>query len=193
MSDSARTFIAVEVPWEVKDRARQLIAQLRETSASVKWVRPEDMHWTLKFLGNLELNEIPAICNAVSRAVEPLAAFDVEAFAAGAFPDLLRPRTVWIGMGEGSEQMIELHDAIEFELGKLGFRAENRRFRPHLTIGRVRNSDEEGIVELGKLIQRHAEFESGLSVVDEVVVFSSHLGREGPTYEPLAHCELRGH
>jgi 2'-5' RNA ligase len=192
MSEILRTFIAVEIPAEIKQRAARMIGELRDTAAKVKWVAPEHMHWTLKFLGNLDMNEIPAVCAAVKQAVEPLACFDVEAWGAGAFPDVKRPRTVWVGMGDGSEQMIELHDAIEFELAKLGYRSENRRFRPHLTIGRVRQSPA-GIPELGRLIQKHAEFDGGVSLVDEVVVFSSELGPDGPTYEPLCHAELKGH
>jgi 2'-5' RNA ligase len=191
MADIVRTFIAVEIPGEVKSRASQLIAQLRTGPAKVKWVAPRHMHWTLKFLGDVDLLETPKICEAVARAVEPLAPFDVEARGAGAFPDVLRPRTVWIGVGTGSEQMIELHDAIEYELAPLGYRPENRRFRPHLTIGRVRNSPT-GIDELGRLIEQHADFASGLSTVYEVMIVSSELGPDGPTYEVLGHADLKG-
>lgn len=191
MAETLRTFIAVEIPWEVKDRARKLIDELRRAEASVRWVAPEHMHWTLKFLGEVGMLDIPDVCAAVQRAVEPLAPFDVAAEGAGAFPDIHRPRTVWVGMGEGSEPMIELHDAIEHELSKLGFRSENRRFRPHLTIGRVRQSPD-GIGELGRLLQQHADFDSGLSMVEEVVVFSSELTPKGPSYEPLCHVELKG-
>jgi 2'-5' RNA ligase len=192
MANLVRTFIAVEIPWEVKDKAQRMIAQLRASEAKVKWVAPEHMHWTLKFLGNVDMLEIPAVCEAVKRAVEPLAGFDLEALGAGAFPDVRRPRTVWVGTGRGSEQMIELHDAIEFELAKLGYRSENRRFRPHLTIGRVRQSPQ-GIDELGRLIEKHAAFDGGVALVDEVVVFSSDLGPDGPAHEPLCHAELKGH
>jgi 2'-5' RNA ligase len=88
--------------------------------------------------------------------------------------------------------MVELHDAIVFELAKLGYRSENRRYRPHLTVGRVRQSPQ-GIGELGRLIEAHAAFDGGVSLVDEVVVFSSELGPDGPTHEPLCHVELKGH
>lgn len=192
MSNVVRTFVAVEIPLEVKDRAQRMIGQLRATAAKVKWVAPEHMHWTLKFLGNIDMLEIPAVCEAVKQAVEPLAAFDLEARGAGAFPDVRRPRTVWVGTGRGTDQMIELHDAVEFELAKLGYRSENRRFRPHLTVGRVRQSPQ-GIGELGRLIEQYAEFDGGVSLVDEVVVFSSELGQDGPTHEPLCHVELKGH
>jgi 2'-5' RNA ligase len=191
MSETVRTFIAVEIPAEVKEHARRLIGRLDTTQAKVKWVGAEAMHWTLKFLGEVDLLEVPAICQAVSRAVEPFTPFDVEARGAGAFPDTRRPRTVWIGMGEGTRDMIALHDAIERELAELGYREEGRRFRPHLTIGRVRSSPQ-GIDELGRLVEKNADFESGLSTVYEVVVFSSQLGPQGPTHEPLGHAELKG-
>jgi 2'-5' RNA ligase len=192
MSNIVRTFVAVEIPLEVKDRASRMIAQLRQAPAKVKWVEPAQMHWTLKFLGNVDMLEIPPVCEAVTRAVEPLAAFDIEARGAGAFPDARRPRTVWIGTGAGSEQMIELHDAIEFELAKLGYRSENRRFRPHVTIGRVRQINA-AAGELGRLIEKHADFDGGVSLVDEVVIFSSQLTPDGPIHEPLCHAELKGH
>ena len=192
MSDVIRTFVAVEIPAEVKDRAGKLIAQLRAAGAKVKWVGPEAMHWTLKFLGDVDILETPQICQAVARAVEPLKPFDVGARGAGAFPDVQRPRTVWVGMGQGAEPMIEMHDRIDRELAKLGYRGENRRFRPHLTIGRVRASPPREIQELGRLLAEHADFESGLSTVYEVVVFSSELGPDGPTHEPLGHAELKG-
>ena len=192
MPDTVRTFIAVEIPPEVKQRARQLIGRLSATPAKVKWVGPEAMHWTLKFLGDVEMIEVPAICQAVERAVAPFAPFDVEARGASAFPDARRPRTVWVGMGQGTDEMFVLHQAVERELAKLGYREEGRRFRPHLTIGRVRSSSPEGIGELGRLVAANADFESGLSTVFEVVIFSSQLGPKGPTHEPLGHAELKG-
>ncbi len=192
MAKLVRTFVAVEIPFDVKERARKMIAGLQGTDAKVKWVAPQHMHWTLKFLGPVGMVDIPPVCEAVKRAVEPLACFDVEVKGAGAFPDVQRPRTIWVGMGKGTEQMIELHDAIEFELAKLGYRSENRRFRPHVTVGRVRQSPR-GIGELGRLVGEQADFDGGVSLVDEVVVFASELGPDGPTYEPLCHAELKGH
>jgi 2'-5' RNA ligase len=191
MADIIRTFVAVEIPFEVKDRAGQLIGRLLAAPAKVKWVAPAHMHWTLKFLGDVDMIEIPDVCQAVTRAVEPFRPFDVEVRGAGAFPDVRRPRTIWVGMGTGTEAMIALHDAIDHELSQLGYRSENRRFRPHLTIGRVRQSPQ-GIDELGRLVQKNADFASGLSTVYEVVVFSSELGPDGPTHEPLCHVELKG-
>jgi 2'-5' RNA ligase len=190
MADVVRTFIAVEIPAEVKDHANRLIARLQTAGAKVTWVAPRNMHWTLKFLGDVDMLETPKICEAVARAVEPLAPFDVEARGAGGFPDTRRPRTVWIGMGQGTAELAELHDAIERELAGLGYPKDNRRFRPHLTIGRVRGAT--AIEELGLLVEKNADFASGLSTVYEVIVFASELGPDGPTHEPLGHAELKG-
>ncbi len=191
MPEIVRTFIAVEIPGEVRQRAAQLVKQLQAAPARVRWVEPDHLHWTLKFLGDVDLRDIPAVCDAVTEAVSPLAPFDIAAQGAGAFPTLSNPRTVWIGVGEGSEAMIELHDRIDQALQPLGFRPEGRRFRPHATIGRVRNSPD-GIAELGQLLKSHQDFDSGLTTVYEVTIFASELGRDGPTYEPLGHAELLG-
>lgn len=191
MAELVRAFVAVEIPPEIRERAARLIARLRAAPVKATWVSPQTLHWTLKFLGDVPLVDMPEICQAVSAAVEPLAAFDIEARGAGAFPTPERPRTVWIGAGEGNDAMVALHDAVETELAKVGFRREGRRFRPHLTIGRIRQAGA-GMRDLARLLQENADFDGGLSTVFEVAIISSQLTKEGPIYEPLGFAELRG-
>jgi len=191
MRRRVRTFVAVELPGEVRNRACQLIESLRRSSeTNVRWVTPDQLHWTLKFLGDVDLLEIPEICRRLSTAVAPLAPFDVAARGVGAFPDTLRPRTVWIGMREGLESMIALHAVVENVLADLGFRQEQRRFRPHITLGRVRGAAPGDQQEFAERLKEYADFEAGISSVFEVAVFSSHPGPKGPIYEPLGHAEL---
>jgi 2'-5' RNA ligase len=190
MSRPLRTFVAVSASHEVRTRAAQLIGELSTTAAKVRWVEPGNLHYSLKFLGDVELIELPKVCEAVVRAVHEKPPFEFIARGAGAFPDFRRPRTVWLGVDEGSESMIELNAAVERELAPMGFRREQRRFRPHLTIGRVRGI--EGLHELGQLVRQHADFVGGVVSVDEVIVYSSELGPSGPTYEPLATATLDG-
>ena len=191
MRDSLRTFVAVELPGEIKQLAAGLIERLRPTAANVKWVTPDQMHWTLKFLGEVDLVDVSRICTRVAEAVAPLVPFDVEVWGAGAFPDLSNPRTIWLGARNGTDEFVALHTAVERSLDSLGFRAEQRRFRPHVTLGRVRNSPS-GIDELADLLRQNAEFDAGPAPVFEVTVFSSELGPQGPRYEPLGHAELQG-
>ena len=191
MAQRVRTFVAVEAPPEVRSRATELIQRLKAVDARVKWVEPHNLHWTLKFLGNVEMVEIPEVCSAVEEAAKSLPAFDLEARGAGAFPNLRNPRTIWLGVGQGADEMVELHRAVERSLAKLGFREERRRFRPHITIGRVREGGAP-VNELAELLQESADFEGRNSTVFNVTVFSSQLGREGPQYEALAHIDLQG-
>ncbi len=122
-------------------------------------------------------------------AVAGLKAFDLEVCGVGAFPEPSRPRTVWIGTGRGTEEMVEVHQRLDSALGEAGFRTEGRRFRPHLTIGRVRNSPD-GFDELAAAIENESEFQAGIMRVDELLIFSSRLERSGPVYEILGRAEL---
>ncbi len=190
MSQYIRAFVAVEAPPEIQARAAQLIARLRSTPAKVHWAKPDQMHWTLKFLGDVKLLEAARICEAVAAAVAEVKPFDIEAVGVGAFPDIHRPRTIWLGAGEGSEAMIALQEAIEARLAEIGFRPEARRYRPHLTLGRVRGQS--GLAELSERIAAEAGFDGGLTTIYETAVMSSDLTREGPVYHSLGHAELGG-
>ena len=158
------------------------------TGADVRWVRPEHLHLTLKFLGDVDLRDIPDVCNAVAQAAASVPPFNLRIAGAGAFPSLDRPRTVWLGADEGVEEMQALHDQIDTALAGLGYRAEQRRFRPHLTIGRARSADR----ALADALEKNAEYVAGVIDVDEVVTFSSELERSGPIHEPLASAPLGG-
>jgi 2'-5' RNA ligase len=185
-----RTFVAVTTSPDVRRRALELVELLRGTAGDVKWVEAENLHWTLQFLGDVDELDTPAVCEAVAAAVSDLDPFELEAHGAGAFPSADRPRTLWLGAGGGSKEMIALQEAIQRRLGKLGFRGEARRFVPHLTLGRAgrRGRPESLAAELSGL----ADFDAGSMLVDEVTVYSSRLGREGPTYEVLARARLSG-
>jgi 2'-5' RNA ligase len=191
MKRTIRTFVAVEITAAVRARAAELIQALRASPAEVKWVEPENLHLTLKFLDEVPVGEISRVCEAVAAGANRLRPFELEVHGAGAFPNAGRPRTIWLGSREGSEPMVALHREVEGALGKLGFRKEHRRFQPHLTIGRVRRGGP-AVAELGNLVWRHAEFAAGRLTVQEVVVFSSQLDRAGPIYEALGRAPLGG-
>lgn len=184
-----RTFIAVEAPGEIVARASKLVAQLQAAGADVKWVEPENMHFTLKFLGGVRDRDLGEVCLALSQATRDLKPFEIDVRGAGAFPDVARPRTLWLGVGAGGDEFNTLFTALEDKLADLGYRQEGRRFQPHLTLGRVRNSSP-GSRELAGILRELAEFEAGPMYVDEVVLFSSEHGRDGPLYEAISHAEL---
>jgi 2'-5' RNA ligase len=183
-----RTFIAVAASFEIRAAARKLAGQLAAAAGDVKWVAPENLHWTLQFLGEIDTLEVPAVCAAVSSAVANLEVFDLEARGAGAFPSPDRPRTLWIGAGVGAQAMVALHAAIQKKLDHLGYRGEHRRFVPHITLGRARGKSHPRslIRELAGL----AEYDAGTMLVDEVTVYASELGPDGPIYDVLSHAPL---
>jgi RNA 2',3'-cyclic 3'-phosphodiesterase len=183
-----RTFIAVAASSQIRQAARKLAGLLSAAAGDVKWVEPENLHWTLQFLGDVEQCEIPALCSAVSTATQQLESFDLQARGAGAFPSANRPRTLWLGAGAGAQAMVALHAAIQKNLDRFGYRSEQRRFVPHITLGRAgRKAPPRSLIrELASL----SEFDAGSMLVDEVTVYSSRLGPGGPTYEVLAHAPL---
>jgi len=186
-----RTFVALEVSESVRARAAELIAKLRESGANVSWVSSDRMHLTLKFLGDVPEQQLAEVCAAVSGVCEAVAPFELQCAGAGAFPNVRRPRTVWIGVSEGAEPLGELQSGIVRALGKVGFRRERRRFQGHLTLGRVRGGGPDQDA-LGELLRQYADFKTPLMTASEVRVYASYLDRSGPTYEVLGRCPLAG-
>jgi len=185
-----RTFIAVALPSDLRKRALAVAEQLAVVAPEVKWVEPQSLHWTLQFLGNVDEREIPEVCAAVAEGTHEHEPFDLEIRGAGAFPSPDRPRTLWLGVGQGRDAMIALQASIEKSLEPLGFRGEARRYTPHLTIGRPgRGEPPQALVsELATL----TNFDGGTMLVDEVIVYSSERTRQGPEYSPLGFAPLGG-
>jgi 2'-5' RNA ligase len=187
MKNTVRTFIAIETSAAVRQRAAELIGIFTATGAKVSWVQRQNLHLTLKFLDEVPLNSIPKVCTAVQAAAVTIAPFELEICGAGAFPNARRPRTLWLGTGQGSEALSELHAALEKALRPIGFPKEHHRFAAHLTIGRVRGSTPD---DLGLLITKHAGFSAGQFPVAELAVFSSQLTPQGPIYDALSRAAL---
>jgi 2'-5' RNA ligase len=184
-----RTFVAVEINQEVRRRAADLIRRLDEAGGDVKWVETDRMHITLKFLGDVPETEVTEVCRAVAGAVEGFGSFEVRLRGAGAFPTVERPRTIWIGVDEGGDELIELQERIEAGLARLDYPPEARRFRPHLTLGRIRRGGRR-LSRLTELLTRYGDFDARSARICEAIVFSSELTRQGPVYMPMGRSKL---
>jgi 2'-5' RNA ligase len=147
------------------------------------------MHLTLKFLGDITENETYEICRAIGQATAKFEAFDVECQGAGAFPSNEKPKTLWLGLTSGNEQLIALQRAVDDAMADFGYRREPLRFKPHLTIGRVKQPDA-SLSEVTRILNENAAFSAGVAMVDEVVLFSSELTQHGPIYSPIGRAEL---
>jgi 2'-5' RNA ligase len=181
--ERVRTFICIEIPDRVKARIERLQQELRQLDAQISWTRPSNIHLTIKFLGDVEAARLEAVSKGVERAARSVAAFEVEAGGAGCFPSAKNPRVLWIGLTGRTDALKQLRDAVEDELFREGFPREQKRFSPHLTIGRVRSPRGASTVA-ERLIA--AGFEPESFQADEIIVMRSDLKPTGSIYTPQA-------
>ena len=186
-----RTFVAVPLDSGIRQRAVALQGQLGQAGTPVKWVEPENLHVTMLFLGEVDAREVLDVCRSVQNAAEAIPPFEIEVTGLGGFPNLRRPRTLWIGVGEGAAEMVGLHDALEGPLLELGcYRREERRFTPHITLGRVK-SEQTG-PDLVTALLKLPDWRAGEVRATEVHVLSSELTPKGPVYSVLSRVSLSG-
>jgi 2'-5' RNA ligase len=182
-----RTFIAVELPENIKKKIGELQAPLKKTSAFVSWVKPENIHITLKFLGEVPEGKINEVFSATEVSLENAKKFKMNLKGTGAFPDFRRPRVIWIGTAKGGEELSNMATKIEEEMEKIGYPKENRKFSPHFTMGRVKSPKNiENLMELVK----STDFETEDIEINEVTVMKSQLHPAGAIYTPLRKIAL---
>jgi 2'-5' RNA ligase len=186
-----RTFIAVGLDKPIRDRLLALQETLARAESEVKWVERENLHVTLLFLGEVTDRDIPAVCQAVGDCCKEQASFTLSVETAGCFPNPRRPRTLWAGVGEGTQELVALHDALEPPLLDLGcYRREERQYTPHITLGRVRS--ERPDERLAMALAKQTGWRGGSMVVRDVLVMSSELRPQGPEYTLLSRAKMAG-
>jgi RNA 2',3'-cyclic 3'-phosphodiesterase len=183
-----RSFIAVELPEVVKSFLNGICSDLMRCGGDVKWVRPEGMHLTLKFLGNVREELIPAIESRLKSVLAEEAPMDMELRGVGAFPGLGKPRVVWAGLRDRSGRLAPLAARMEETLARLGFEPEKRPFSPHLTLGRVRSQIRSR--DLVDAIRTKLDLAGPAFVADRVVFFESILKPSGAEYRPICSYKL---
>jgi len=190
--EQVRSFIAIELPNELKLGLSQLEAQLKSgKQPGVKWVNPYSIHLTLKFLGNIAVDRTNEVTKAMSEAVQGISPFHLEVKDLGVFPNLRRVQVVWVGISGEVDRLGQLQQRIESNLARLGFAPESRPFTPHLTLARLRNQaslDERQ--RLGELIA-NTRFEVAYTIkVDTISLIRSQLTREGAIYSRISAVGL---
>jgi RNA 2',3'-cyclic 3'-phosphodiesterase len=186
-----RTFIAVDLDKAIRDRVVAMQDTLARTGTEVKWVEPENLHVSLLFLGEVDDREIPAVCRVVGECCRVQAPFLMSVETVGCFPNARRPRVLWVGIGEGTQELCAVHDALEPPLLDLGcYRREERKYTPHITLGRVKS--DRPTEKLTSALAKHAGWKGGEVAVSEVLVLSSKLSSQGPEYAVLSRAKLGG-
>ena len=183
-----RLFIAVNLPGEMRKKIWDSAAPLREQGDAIRWVAPEGMHLTLKFLGEIPVDRAESVGLSLEAAVIGVHQFCLPLGGFGAFPNSRRPKVIWVGCESPSNLQL-LYRQVEDQMGADGFPNETRAFHPHLTLGRLRrNADSSQLRRLAGLLEQ-------LDVADEVSVRSvelmqSELTRAGANYTVRKSVEL---
>jgi 2'-5' RNA ligase len=184
-----RLFIAIDIPEFIRREIADMIELLKKYETDVKWIVPENIHLTLKFLGSTSVSLLESIRDALLRVVSAYAPFHIHIHGTGVFPSEKYPRVVWIGIGD-SEPLLSLRNDIERALLLLGFEGEEKEFHPHLTIGRVR--ERRGMITLMNEVMRFRDRDFGDCLVDQVRLMKSDLKPKGPQYSCLYPISLGG-
>ncbi len=183
-----RSFCAVELNKEIATGIQRIQEDLKERAGGVRWVRPEGIHLTLKFLGEVDPDRIEGIAHKMEEAVRETGPFAIGMRGGGAFPNARNPRVIWIGIDDPSGELRKVQDRVEETMEELGFTREGRAYTPHLTIGRLRSSKGKGIV--AHALEAISECNLGTMEVREIILFRSHLKPTGAEYTKIKNVPL---
>ena len=182
-----RSFIAIELPDTVKSALLSLQQKLKTCGADVRWVRPEGIHLTLKFLGDIEDKLVDRIIETLKGTCIKFKTFSCEVRGIGVFPTARAPRVLWAGIAD-HDALTLIQQEIDIGMSSLGFERENRKFTAHLTLGRFRSS--EGKIALLDKIEAHKELTLGIIDVNHISLMRSELGPAGAKYARIAEIPL---
>ncbi len=187
--DSSRAFVAIELDTASAGSIAKWIQVLKSKVSDVRWSRPDQLHLTLKFLGDVDNRELPQLCDAMREACQGIEAFGLELSGLGAFPKNKPPRVVWMSAEDPHGVLGQLAQRLDERFAELGIARETRAFTPHLTLGRVvRGADQqrlqEAIDEVGEQVSCYCE-------VEEIVLLSSLRDEGRVVYDAIDHVELQ--
>jgi len=190
-----RCFIAINIGDEVKKAMGDLQKQLQHQGherkirkGDVKWVSPDNIHLTLKFLGEVKDNVVPEICNIVKKVAAKYKKFNLDFAGAGHFGGRIA-RVLWVSSGEGANELEQMQNELEEELADAGWSKEARKFSAHLTLCRIKNS--KAGIELAEIIKEYGEYKVGMTEVGSITVYQSRLTPSGPIYTVLGNYKLK--
>ena len=187
-----RCFIAIDISDRIRaalsDLQNQIASKAKVKKSDVKWVRPEAMHLTLKFLGEIKDEQSVDICNITREVASRHKSFDLDIDSVGYFGGR-SARVLWVGAGHDCENLLQLQNDLEQQLASAGWPKETRKFSGHLTLCRVRNS--KAGFKLAQMVKEYADLHLGTMPADSVTVYQSELTPQGPIYTSLGNYALQ--
>lgn len=186
-----RSFLAIDPPEEVLRGIGAIQSRLRKlVEGDIRWVRPEGIHLTLKFFGDIFAADVANIATVVEKAAERERSFSLAIGGAGAFPDPHRPRVLWLGMNGDVERFLVFQKGLDQALLQIGFPREERPFRPHLTLGRIKTS--KGLIGLARALEKGEEYSAGRFIAAGLSLMQSELTPRSAIYTKLKWFPFAG-
>ena len=190
MNNIIRIFLAVKIPGDIIALIRGLQRDIQAYNLNVKWVKPENIHLTLNFLGNTHISELKDISCAMEGVASDFTPFLLSAKGVGVFPDLRRPKVIWIGLFQETDSLALLQKQISIRLDNIGINTKKQRFKGHVTIGRVKGKGQMDKTLLDEILNTHQQFCSKTFLVDRIYLLQSELKPTGPVYSKLMSFQL---
>ncbi len=186
-----RSFLAFEIPGEIRPAVSSIYRGLRNTSLDVRWVREENIHLTVIFMGNVDERHLPSIGRVVEKACSKYAPFKIRVKGVGVFSNLRNAKVLWIGVEGDIERLSYFKESIQKKLKPFGIKEESRRFSPHITVGRFRKGFNQTML-LKEVLDRFKDVTSPEVLLKELVLFKSELKPDGAVYTKLNCWPITG-
>ena len=189
--ENIRAFLAIEPPEDILQAMSRLQEKLkREISGRISWTKPQGQHLTLKFFGDITAEDIKNICAAVENRIVSGSSLNLKIEKMGVFPDARRPQVLWCGVTGDVEKLSVLQKQLDSDFASIGFPKEDRPFRAHLTLGRIKES--RGLSGISEALTKHNAFAAGEFGCKELILFQSRLLQQDTVYTKLAKFPLKG-
>ena len=186
-----RTFLALDLDAAIRDRLVEAVAEMPQAGAKLRWVARENLHVTVKFLGDVEEGDAAAACEAAAEAAAGIPPFEFTVRGLLCRPSGGRQlRMIWAGVDEPTGQLAAAFEALESALDPLGFPRERRAFHPHITLARIKSAPDPAAFRAA--VRRHAETHFGTKAAEGFTVYQSDLRPTGPIYTPMTHAKFAG-
>lgn len=194
MTDSGkniRAFLAIEPPEDILLAISRLQEKLkREIGGRISWTKPQGQHLTLKFFGDISADDVKKICLAAENSIASVLPLNLKVEKLGVFPDARRPRVLWCGIVGDGEKLSLLQKQLEADFEGIGFPIDDRPFRAHLTLGRIKESH--GLIGISEALTKQKDFVAGVFECKELILIQSKLLPQGAVYTKLAEFILKG-
>lgn len=184
-----RAFIAISLPPRIRELVVEVQERFHECGKTLSWIKPENVHLTVRFLGNISEEKVPAIGEAIKKGIADTHPFRMEIDEIGVFPNLKYPRVIWLGVEEATHTLIDLENRISDEMETLGFEREERKFTPHITLGWVKTYKKKN--KIIEIIQSQGKIYGAEIAMESVELYRSDLKPTGAVHTVLSRFSLK--